>query len=126
MPLRLAILGDSPCHLCTAACCKQNGHAYAALLQADEIPRFRPFATTALFRDSSGGGGGAVSTEYVLPYLNGRCQFLGDDNLCTIYDSRPQSCRTFQCISHFNAHGQSRHGLFLQRNPAVLALLESL
>lgn len=123
MPLRLAILGDSPCHLCTAACCKQNGHAYAALLQPDEIPRFRPFATTAHFRASSGG---AITSEYVLPYLNGRCQFLGDDNLCTIYDSRPHSCRTFQCTSHFNARGIDRHGVFLERNPEVLRLLQEL
>ena len=33
--IRIAILGASPCGQCTAACCRQNGHAYAALLQGE-------------------------------------------------------------------------------------------
>ena len=37
--LRLAILGNSLCYLRSAACCKQNGHAYAALLQGDDERR---------------------------------------------------------------------------------------
>ena len=41
--VRLAILGASPCHLCRANCCKQNGHEFAVLLRDDEIRRFAPF-----------------------------------------------------------------------------------
>ena len=52
--LRLAILGDSPCYLCSAACCKQNGHAYAALLQGDdERRRFAPFAIDVAIEGAS-------------------------------------------------------------------------
>ena len=119
--LRLAILGSSPCDLCTAACCKQNGHEFAALLQGDEVRRFAAFAADVPFlRD------GNVTYERVLPYINGRCQFLGPDDLCTIYDDRPLACRGFQCVDHFNADGIGRHGTFLRRNPRVLEMLESL
>jgi Fe-S-cluster containining protein len=119
--IRVAILGDSPCDLCTAACCKQNGHEYAALLQGDEPRKFAPFAISIPFND-----GERIVVETVLPYVNGRCQFLGDDDRCTIYDDRPRVCRTFQCITKFNANGVGQHETFLQRNPCVLEMLEAL
>lgn len=119
--MRLSILGSSPCHLCHAACCKQNGHEFAAILEPDEIPRFRAFSVTAAFELN-----GTVRTEHVLPYVGGRCQFLGEDDLCTIYEDRPRACRAFECVPHFNRHGVGEHGIFLQRNPRVLAMLESL
>lgn len=120
--LRLAILGDSPCDLCTAACCKQNGHAYAALLEGDETRKFAPFAIDVPLETAAG----ALAFERVLPYVEGRCQFLGDDDRCAIYDDRPHACRRFQCVIAFNADGVGRHGTFLQRNPRVRAMLESL
>ena len=121
--VRIAILGDSPCHLCTAACCKQNGHSYAARLQDDEIRRFAPFAIDVpIMRD----GDNRLTYERVLPYINGRCQFLGDDDRCAIYDDRPRACRQFQCIESYNADGIGVHGVFLQRNPRVRELLDSL
>ena len=120
--LRLAIAGDSPCHLCTAACCKQNGHDYAALLQGDEIRRFAAFSTDARID----AGGGRVVIEKVLPYVNGRCQVLGEDERCTIYQDRPAACRAFPCVAHFNRDGIGAHGKFLLRNAPVLAMLESL
>ena len=116
--LRLAILGDSPCGRCTAACCKQNGHDYAAILRGDEVRRFAAFAVDVPIRD-----GGRVVIERVLPYVDGRCQFLGEDDRCTIYDDRPGACRAFQCIAHFNQSGVGEHGTFLQRNRAVLDML---
>jgi Fe-S-cluster containining protein len=124
MPLRLAILGDSPCDLCTAACCRQNGHAYAVLLEGER--EWRKFAAFAV--DVPVGQGSFASVERVLPYSNGRCQFLGDDGRCTIYDDRPANCRRFQCVSGFHHGGGSvgRHSPFLHRNPAVLATLEAL
>ncbi len=120
--IRIAILGNSPCDLCTAACCKQKGHAYAALLQDDEIRKFAAFAIDAPIRTSDG----RLTYERVLPYIAGRCQFLGDDDRCTIYDDRPRACRQFQCIEHYNAGGVGRHGIFLQRNVRVREILDLL
>lgn len=119
--VRLAILGDSPCDACHAACCRQNGHAYAALLKDQEVRRFAPFSVQATLRHEQ-----RIVSERVLPYVAGRCQFLGDDDRCTIYEDRPAACRAFQCIAHFNAEGIGRHGVFLQRNPRVRALLEEM
>lgn len=119
--IRLAILGDSPCDLCTAACCKQNGHEFAVLLQGDETRRFAPWAVDATFHRD-----GAIVTERVLPYVDGRCQFLGPDDRCQIYDDRPKSCRQFQCVASYNQDGIGEHGRFLQLNPRVLEILARL
>lgn len=121
--LRLAILGESPCHLCYAACCRQNGHDYAVLLEGDERRRFGPFAM-----DVRIGDGPVTVVERVLPYRDGRCVFLGEDDRCTIYDDRPVNCRRFQCVRYFHQAGASRtrHGEFLRRNPQVLQILEGL
>ena len=120
--LRLAILGDSPCDLCTAACCRQNGHAYAVLLEGDERRKFGPWAVElAVAR-----GGGVVASERVLPYRDGRCVFLGGDSRCTIYDDRPANCRRFQCVDGFHAGGMGNHGGFLRANPHVVRILEGL
>lgn len=121
--MRLAILGDSPCHLCYAACCKQNGHAYAVLLEGDERRKFRPFAEqVSIMHD------GLTVSESVLPYREGRCIFLGPDDRCTIYEDRPANCRRFQCVRYYHDGGAdlTRHGEFLQRNRRVLDILESL
>ena len=124
--VRIAILGSSPCHACVAACCRQNGHSYSVLLQGDaERRRFAPWATDIPIRTADGNS----VLERVLPYRNGRCVFLGDDNLCTIYDDRPLSCRQFECVTGFGvpAGGNAlSHSVFLQKNPTVLRLLESL
>ncbi len=120
--MRIAIIGDSPCHLCNAACCKQNGHEYAAILRGNEIRKFAAFSVDARIATDDG----RTVIEKVLPYQDGRCQFLGPDDRCAIYDDRPAACRAFQCIGHFNAGGIGRHGRFLQQNPTVLRLLETL
>jgi Fe-S-cluster containining protein len=120
---RLAILGESPCHLCYAACCKQNGHDYAVLLEEVERRRFGPFAMDVQINN-----GQRTVIERVLPYRNGRCVFLGEDDRCTIYDDRPMNCRRFQCIRYFHQGGMgpTEHGEFLQKNRRVLEILESL
>jgi Fe-S-cluster containining protein len=122
--VRLAILGDSPCGSCYAACCKRNGHAFAVLLQGEiERRRFAPYAVDFPFD----AGAGRVVLERVLPYGDdGRCRFLGEDDRCLIYDDRPRACRTFQCVTSFNELGLGRHGRFLGRNPRVRAMLEAL
>ena len=122
--LRLAILGDSPCDLCTAACCKQNGHDYAVLLEGEvERRRFAAFATDVPVEAE-----GRVSLERVLPYREGRCVFLGEDDRCTVYDDRPINCRRFQCVSGYHGGGGTprQHDRFLSRNPDVLRMLECL
>jgi Fe-S-cluster containining protein len=119
--LRIAILGASPCGQCTAACCRQNGHAYAALLEGDEVRRFAPYAI-----DTRIDAGGCVVVERVLPYVDGRCVFLGDEGECLVYDARPAACRAFECVRHFNRDGVGRHDVFLARNPRVLEMLEEL
>ena len=121
MSMRLAIIGSSPCHLCTAACCRQNGHEFAAILRGDEVRKFAAFSVDVPFQSERG-----VVTERVLPYTDGRCQFLDEEDRCRIYDDRPAACRTFECVPHFNRRGVGQHGPFLQRNPKVRAMLESL
>jgi Fe-S-cluster containining protein len=118
--LRIAILGSSPCGQCTSACCRQNGHAYAALLEGEEVRRFAPYAIDARIN----AGGGRVLVERVLPYLGGRCVFLGDDGECLVYEDRPAACRAFECVRHFNRNGIGKHDVFLRRNPRVLEMLE--
>lgn len=119
--LRIAILGASPCGECTANCCKQNGYEFAVLLRDGELRRFSAYGTWVTFdRD------GARRREFVLPYVGGRCQFLGADDRCMIYDDRPMSCRGFECAAAFNARGVGQHGRFLQLNPDILARLEKM
>ena len=118
--LRIAILGASPCGQCTSACCRQNGHDYAALLLGDEVRRFAPYAIDARID----AGGGRVVLEKVLPYADGRCIFLGEGGECLVYDDRPAACRAFECVRHFNRRGVGRHDVFLTRNPGVLEMLD--
>ncbi len=121
--IRLAILGASPCALCRANCCKQNGHQYAVLLECDEWRRFAPFCVEVPVQSGS-----HVTTERVLPYRDGRCQFLGEDDRCTIYEDRPVNCRRFECAPGYHEGGRNLagHSLFLRRNADVLAILEEL
>jgi hypothetical protein len=123
--LRLAILGASPCGGCRANCCRQNGHDYAVLLDgADERRRFQAFCVEV----QVAAAGARVVSERVLPYRDGRCQFLGDDDRCTIYEDRPLNCRRFECAPGFHLLGSdlTGHSEFLRRNPDVLQRLETL
>lgn len=121
--IRLAIFGDCPCERCVAACCKQNGHDYAVLLEGDERRKFAAFCVEVKV-DS----GTHVAVERVLPYREGRCVFLGRDDRCTIYADRPANCRRFECVSGFHLGGadRSRHSEFLTRNAHVAQMLDEL
>jgi Fe-S-cluster containining protein len=119
--VRIAIVGASPCGDCHANCCKQNGHEFAVLLRGDEIRRFAPFSIDVPIQQHGAG----VVRERVLPYVAGRCQFLGADDRCTIYEDRPASCREFECVRFFHSEGRSTHGRFLDLNPDVRARLEN-
>jgi hypothetical protein len=121
--IKIHISGPSPCDQCFAACCKQNGHEFAAVLQGEgERRRFAAFAQDVTFVRPDG----TIGVERVLPYVNGRCQFLGEDDRCTIYDDRPLACRQFECVPHFNRDGVARHGDFLSANPRVLEVIQSM
>jgi Fe-S-cluster containining protein len=121
--LRIAVLGESPCAGCRANCCRQNGHEYAVLLEDRERRKFAPFAEQVAVNAESG-----VAVESVLPYRDGRCIFLGSDNLCTIYEDRPANCRRFQCVSGFHLAGSDieRHSIFLDRNRDVLVRIQQM
>ena len=121
--LRLAILGDSPCDRCTAACCRQNGHAYAVLLEGDERRKFAPWARDVPVRQ-----GDVIASERVLPYRDGRCVFLGEDDRCTVYEDRPVNCRRFQCVTGYRPvpDDPAGHSPFLRANPEVVRVLDGL
>jgi Fe-S-cluster containining protein len=119
--LRIAILGSSPCGGCTSACCRQNGHDYAALLAGEEVRRFAAYAIQVRVD-----AGDRVVVESVLPYVDGRCIFLGDDGDCLVYEDRPAACRAFECVRAFNREGIGQHQRFLQLNPTVLQMLHDL
>jgi Fe-S-cluster containining protein len=91
------------------------------LLRPHEYGRFGPFSTVVAMESRAG-----RVWERVLPYVDGRCQFLGADDRCTIYDDRPQSCREFECVRYYSAGGVGRHGRFLELNPDVRELLDRL
>ncbi|HWL86554.1 MAG TPA: YkgJ family cysteine cluster protein [Polyangiaceae bacterium] len=44
----------------------------------------------------------------VLRHEHGRCRYLGDDDRCTIYSSRPLGCRVFPLDPEFNAKKKLR------------------
>ena len=118
--VRIAIIGQSPCEACDAACCRRTVSEYAVLLQGeDEIRRFGPWSTTLAIDD-----GGTIRHERVIPYrpTTGRCPFLGEDDRCTIYEDRPRACRAFECTRHFDP--RRGHGHFLRGNTRVVELLD--
>lgn len=116
--LRIAIVGASPCGECYAACCRQNGHEYAVLLEEQERRKFAAFSTQMAFESD-----GQRRVEAILPYRDGRCIFLDPDDRCTIYEDRPANCRRFECAGGYHADRPSE---FLLRNPRVLKILQGL
>ena len=40
--------------------------------------------------------------EYVTVHTNKRCQHLDDKVGCTIYETRPKVCRSFNCFERYN------------------------
>jgi Fe-S-cluster containining protein len=72
--------------------------------------------------------GNAYDDRKVLPYRDGKCQFLAADDRCTIYEDRPANCRRFECIPGYHHRGSdvAGHSPFLNANQHVLAMLETL
>lgn len=99
-----------PCHQCIARCCQHatSGWPFAAVLEPEEVAEFNEFATYD-----------QAMQAYVLPYdAQGRCPYLGVDNLCSIHNDKPKTCRDFNCTVG--------HIIFLSRNPELVALLDAL
>lgn len=40
-----------------------------------------------------------VDVKAIIVRMVARCEHLGKDNLCKIYDKRPQRCRDFECVN---------------------------
>jgi len=105
------------CQHCHGSCCKQGttGATFAVELTEDDLAVSTVHA--AAMRHPGGGGG------MVLPYIRGRCVFLGEDNRCRIYAQRPGFCRSFDCRDGYGANKGS-HSEFLACNPPVVSMLE--
>jgi len=99
-----------PCEKCQAYCCKQRGHDFAVLLADDEVEQYEH---AGLNKDQ----------EWCLPYVDGKCVYLGDDDRCSIYDRRPQLCRDFNCVLGYKLKGDC-HSYFLEDHPEVVSLIE--
>lgn len=61
--------------------------------------------------------------EWCLPYKDGKCVYLGEDDRCTIYESRPERCREFNCVNGYKCKGE-HHSFFLEDHPEVVNLIE--
>jgi len=103
-----------PCEKCNAACCRQySDHKFASALYEDEE---NLFPEAKLFHDHD-------SHFMAIPYKNGKCIHLMDDDKCGIYDRRPRNCREFNCIHGYLLFG-SHHGSHLDNNPHVVELIQ--
>ena len=79
---------DVPCGRCTA-CCASSQFVHVAPDETDTLAHI----PSELLVPAPGMPAGHV----VLGYDDrGRCPMLGDDG-CSIYEHRPQACRTFDC-----------------------------
>lgn len=103
-----------PCKSCNAACCrKRPGFNFAVVIKPEEAAKFPEAKTISLYGEET----------KVLPYKNGKCIHLSDDNQCRIYDSRPEACKSFDCQNSYLLFGK-HHGGFLQDNPHVVPLIQ--
>lgn len=53
----------------------------------------------------------------VLRHENGGCRYLGDDNRCTIYSSRPLGCRVYPFDPEFTAKGKLKRLTIIKATP---------
>lgn len=99
----------SPCDKCDGRCCSYSD----ILLEEDErflyISKDRP---------------NILGKYLVLPMMGGKCPYL-KGNKCSIYDNRPKSCRTFECVYGYKKKkGRKILTTFLQDNPDIVELIE--
>jgi Fe-S-cluster containining protein len=53
----------------------------------------------------------------VLRHENGGCRYLGDDNRCTIYSSRPLGCRIYPFDPEFTSQGKLKRLTIIKATP---------
>lgn len=121
--LRTAAPAEPPCRHCYGACCRQHaGHPFAVLLDDDEAELYpERVEVEKLYARRIEGADGLTA----LPYVDGKCVHLGDDDRCGIYDGRPKRCREFSCLNGYRLKGEDRHSFFLEDNPRVVAIIET-
>jgi Fe-S-cluster containining protein len=93
------------CDLC-GACCK-TFPIYASRSDAKREPRI---ASEALELKEWLGDEAWRYTLYPLPFQQ-QCCFLGAENRCRIYNTRPDVCRAFEAGSAQCQEARRRHGL---------------
>lgn len=96
-----------PCSSCEAACCKTYGHVGLLDDEKDKYEHARKHR----------------NNEWIIPAVDGRCPYLGDDDRCSIYEDRPRACRDFSCVHTYGLFGV-QHGEFLAFHPEVASLIE--
>jgi Fe-S-cluster containining protein len=74
------------CRGCTALCCHDLWLALAPPRSPDEVADVK-------WRLHFEGVEIHVSGAEWLMRVKGRCRYLGDDNMCTVYEQRPRHCR---------------------------------
>lgn len=115
-------LTPPPCSQCTAACCRQDAFSHrkvSVILNQDEYAQF-PEAIPCGYASSR-----TQPDELGLPYVDGKCIHLGDDNRCKIYDRRPDGCVDFSCVDGYCSRPRGEHSWFLADRPALVQLIET-
>ena len=100
-----ATVGAAQCDLC-GACCRtfpvlvsiRDGSREPRI--AEEAPRLEPWNRSAEWEFKL----------HPLPFSRG-CLFLGDDDRCSVYESRPSVCRAFAAGSEGCTEARARIGL---------------
>jgi Fe-S-cluster containining protein len=101
---------NPPCDKCYAACCKHDhDNGDAVMLDPVKDSHLLKFAVK-------------IEGELCLPTKNGKCIFL-KNNRCSIYNERPQLCRSFNCIEKYKEYPGS---FFFQDNPNVISLIATI
>lgn len=109
-----------PCNYCNGACCRQTwNHAYAVVLDEDELEGL----DYVVYNDPDPCFPEDAQIS-VLPYVDGKCIYLDQDNKCSVYDHRPKRCREFSCLSGYDFSTGRTNSFFLEDNPDVVKLIE--
>ncbi len=96
----------SPCNKCDGRCCSYRD----IILEKVEKDKYISIITDEGY--------------FALPMIDGKCPYL-KDNRCSIYETRPIGCRTFECINCYrNVKGKIKLTFFLQDNSDIAELIE--
>lgn len=104
------------CDSCSGVCCKQSDNRPFAvmLVDGDNAEDYQTIEADDGIDDD-------VKVK-AIPYRDGKCIYLSDENRCTIYEKRPVLCREFYCFTNYDP--EKRLSFFLEDNPEVVELIE--